>query len=746
MGQNQYSRLIIVAYRLPFHFVKKQEQFFAEQNSGGLVSAILAISGNKQPGSDPGMPSKILWVGAGDPMPENIANGELFNRQFDLVPVNIPEDIQDNYYGGFCNDLIWPLFHYFSPFTVFDDKYFDAYTRANELFASALQKVLQPGDLVWIHDYQLLLLPELVRAMDLKVHIGFFLHIPFPSFEVFRYIPRKWRKAILNGMLGANLVGFHTEDYAHYFIRSVEHTLGHRFKENIILSGNRKIQVGAFPIGIDYRHFHDACTTKPVEREKKKIRKSIGSSKLIFSVDRLDYSKGLLERLKGYETFLQRFPEWRSKVICNMVVVPSRDTIQRYRTLKNEIEATTGRINGEYGTLDWRPVVYQYKSLRFEELVALYDMSDVGLITPVRDGMNLVAKEYVACQVDRKGVLILSEMAGAAAELTESLIINPTDKNEMADAIRDALEMPSDAKKSRMLKMQKQVESSNVFAWSGDFLTRLTSPELHISFRNHNLLDEHQLQVIQSLYTNSSSRIIFLDYDGTLVPFHLNPKSAVPDKEVLGLITSLAKDEQNEVVIISGREMKYLESTFKGIPVSIVSEHGYQMRDRQGTITGNNPLNSDWKKSVLGFLQSFTSQYTGSIVEEKQSSLAFHFRGALHPVRPEDIRLLKNYLNNLKEESGDLEVLEGKKVLEIKQAGYNKGTAARRFLDSNPHGFILAVGDDTTDEALFMAMPEHAFTVKIGTDDSFAQYYLEEQPEITKLLSALHDKAGDQEK
>ncbi|MFO7370312.1 MAG: bifunctional alpha,alpha-trehalose-phosphate synthase (UDP-forming)/trehalose-phosphatase [Bacteroidales bacterium] len=524
-----FNRLVIIAYRLPFKFTRHKSGYKAVQNSGGLVSAILALSESFKKTNNRSVKQKIVWSGIGDHLMESVPGKQFENEHFDIVPVKIPSRLNDQFYGGFCNDLIWPLFHYFSTFSVMKNNYFEAYKEANALFCDEIVKHIKPGDFIWIHDYQLMLLPEMVRKKIPDATIGFFLHIPFPSYEIFRQLPRPWREVIVKGMLGADLIGFHTHDYTQHFIKSVKRTTGYECKQNIFFTPNKTVKADAFPIGIDYDKFHNASCDKPVLREKDKIRKSLGTQKLVFSVDRLDYSKGLLSRLQGYEVFLDKNPSWRSRVIFNMVVVPSRDNIEKYKEMKKEIESTVGRINGKYSTLSWRPIIYQYKSLSFNELVALYDISDVGLITPLRDGMNLVAKEFVASQNENKGALILSEMAGAAAELNEALIINPADNNEIAEAILAALEMSPQEKQTRVERMQNRIASYNVFAWAHDFFNQTYEIKSQQEIMRVKFVNPAISAKLATAYNEAERRILFLDYDGTLVAFAKYPELAVID-------------------------------------------------------------------------------------------------------------------------------------------------------------------------------------------------------------------------
>jgi trehalose 6-phosphate synthase/phosphatase len=732
-----FKRLIIVAYRLPFRIYKQKSGYKVVQNSGGLVSAILSLSESFKRNNNQLVNNKIVWSGVGDNLPEISPSEKFENEHFDVVPVKIPAKLNDQFYGGFCNDLIWPLFHYFTSYSVFNNSYFEAYKEANALICEEIIKYIRPGDFIWIHDYQLMLLPQMIREKIPDATIGFFLHIPFPSFEIFRLLPRPWRKVIINGMLGADLIGFHTHDYTQHFIKSVKRTTGYECRQTIIFTPNRVVKADAFPIGIDYDKFNNASFDNSTLIEKQKIRKIFLDKKLIFSVDRLDYSKGLLSRLQGFETFLENYPEWRSKVVFNMVVVPSRDNIEKYKEMKKEIESTVGRINGKYSTLDWRPIIYQYKSLQFHELVALYDVSDVGLITPLRDGMNLVSKEFIACQHENKGVLILSEMAGAAAELNEALIINPADNYEMADAILAALEMNSDEKQARLERMQKRLITYNVFTWAFDFFdqtyeTKRQQELMSVKFINSNITSE-----IAKKYRETSCRILFIDYDGTLVSFAKYPELAIIDNNTLDILRKLLSDSRNHVVIISGRSKDFLEKQFGNMMVTLVAEHGYFIRKAGKIWESTISTYARWKKMVMPILLEYVNRCNGTFIEEKAGSIAWHYRNA-------DLDFAQLRLNELRDELAeiirhktDFEILEGNKVLEVKSGKYDKGQAAATLMKDNNYDFILAAGDDNTDELLFGALPDSAFTIRIGLSPSFARYNLPDATHLKDFLTSI---------
>jgi len=731
---NHFERLVIAAYRLPFKFVKTKKGYRAMQNAGGLVSAILALSENLRQTRSEFIDNKIVWVGTGE-MPLDVTSwGTIENEQFDIVPVEIPHRTNELYYGGFCNDLLWPLFHYFPSYAVFEESYFEAYKEANELFFAALSKTIQPGDFIWIHDYQLLLLPELIHRHFPDATIGFFLHIPFPSFELFRLLPRQWRESLIKGMLGADLIGFHTNDYMEHFIKSVKRTTHYECRQNQIYTHRKMVKADAFPIGIDYNKFHSACTSSGVMTEKNKVQAVLNDQKLIFSVDRLDYSKGLLARLQGYETFLETYPEWHKKVMFNFVVVPSRDNIKKYRDMKKEIEATVGRLNGKYSSLSWRPIIYQYRSLPFKEMVALYNLSDVALITPLRDGMNLVAKEFVACQTTHEGVLILSEMAGAADELSEAMLINPFDRTEMANTINEALLCKDAEKHRRIEKMKRRLMEYDVFHWAYDFFNQTFDIKKLQHTMQACFIDETIVQSMTTDYQQADKRILFLDYDGTLVPFARLPELAVLPKRTLKVIEKLASDPKNEVVIISGRDKQFLDQQFGDLPISLVAEHGYFIK-KAGSVWESTVITNDaWKVKVRPILEDYVNRCKGTFIEEKSGSLVWHYRNAETEIAKVRVHELRDKLEEMIRQKTDFEILYGHKVLEVKCGRYDKGEAIKRFLQQTHYDFLLAAGDDRTDESMFRIILDKAYTIRIGASPSLAKFHINNVAGMIRLL------------
>ena len=433
-------RLVIVSNRLPFNVEIKDGRPVFHPSAGGLVTGLASFRESRRQSA--ALPAEHLWVGwpgssIDAPLREDVVRQAL--ADFKSFPVFLTEEQMEHFYLGFCNATIWPLFHYFPSFTVYQASFWAQYKQINQLFADALESILRPDDVVWIHDYHLMLLPKLVKNRQPQLSVGFFLHIPFPSFEVFRMLPGEWRRDILEGLLGADLIGFHTYEYTHHFLQSVLRILGYEHQMSQVLAQDHLVRADTFPMGIDVEKFASAARSDDTEREIHDLRNSLTGVKLILSVDRLDYSKGIANRLEGYEVFLEDNPEYHGKVALLMVVVPSRIGVVQYEMMKRQIEELVGKINGRFGRVGWTPVVYQYRHVPFTSLLALYSVSDVCLVTPLRDGMNLVAKEYVTTRGG--GVLILSEMAGAAKELPEAIIINPNDRAEIANALKQALEM-----------------------------------------------------------------------------------------------------------------------------------------------------------------------------------------------------------------------------------------------------------------------------------------------------------------
>ncbi|MFC1931557.1 bifunctional alpha,alpha-trehalose-phosphate synthase (UDP-forming)/trehalose-phosphatase [Chloroflexota bacterium] len=723
------SRLLIVSNRLPFNVVKKEGKLQFEPSLGGLATALGAFY-KSQPS---------LWVGWPGIELENMAKGEekvitdklLAERCY---PVFLTAKDVDDFYLGFCNQTVWPLFHYFTQYVEYDPELWQAYIRVNEAFADAVAKVAEDDDIIWLQDYHFMLLPKLLRDRLPKSTIGFFLHTPFPSYEVFRLLP--WRKEILEGLLGADLVGFHTHDYVWHFLTSIRNLLGYRTSVGQITTAERQVKADVFPIGINYEHYSGIARSPEVAAEVEKFRGKIGDQKIIVSVDRLDYSKGILNRLEGFSLFLDKYPEYKEKVVFILVIGPSRIRVEHYAQLKRKIEELVSVVNSKHSTIGWVPIWYLYSPLPYHSLIALYNMADVCLITPLRDGMNLVAKEYLATKTDGSGVLVFSETAGAARELGEALIINVNSMEEIAQAIAEGLTMPQKEQVARNRVMQARIQHYDVGQWASDFIASLrdfTKTQAKMVVKPLGNQDRNQLM---SDYRKSQQRLLLLDYDGTLVPFAKTPEEAKPDAELKKLLGELSKAPENEVVLISGRNKDVLEDWFGSLNVGLIAEHGVWTKEKGKSWEMMATLTSDWKKGVRAIMELAVARIPGSLIEEKDFSLAWHYRKADPRIGELRIREVVNDLLNITANT-NLKVLEGSKVVEVKSASLDKGVTALRWMARQKRDFVFAAGDDVTDEDLFRVLPSGAWSIKVRPGASLAKYSLDSPGDVRTLLQEM---------
>lgn len=733
------DRLIIASNRLPVKISEVDGEFTVEPSAGGLATGLKSY--HKQNDS-----VWIGWPGIDVTETKKKKEVEVLLAKEQCIPVYLDSELIENFYDGFSNTTLWPLFHYFTEYATFKEIYWDAYKKVNEMFAESILKNAKEGDTIWVHDYQLLLVSDLIRKQRPDIKIGFFLHIPFPSYEIIRILP--WREEILNGMLGADLIGFHTYDYARHFISSVKRLLGHDIDFNTISIDGRHVYVDVFPMGIDYEKFKSKALevqSKPIQERSKlhqdidRFLMNVPDRKLILSIDRLDYTKGIPERIKAFKRFLTDHPEFREKVSLFMLTVPSRTDVEQYQNLKSEIEELVGSVNGEFGTLGWNPIIYFYRSLPFDNLIELYSSADIALLTPLRDGMNLVAKEFVATQAGHKGVLILSEMAGAAKELGEALSVNPSNIKDVSDAIYKALTMEPELQMSAMKTMQKRIERYDVHRWASDFMSSLVKTTQIQAMNQARKVSSKNIEEFLAKYNKAKNRLLFLDYDGTLQKFFSLPGDAKPDKELLELLKKSHEIPNTDLVIISGRDKGTLNEWFGDQGFSLIAEHGAWIKDKDGDWKERTQTRSTWKESIRPVLESYVDRTPGSLIEEKTHSLVWHYRRSdleLGVLRALELSTdLSNLILNK-----DLEILEGSKVIEIKVAGINKGKAALDYLQDSNYDFIMAMGDDWTDEYLFKELPEGSITIKVGTDRSEAKYYVNNYKEVRNLISKLLTK------
>lgn len=723
------NKLVIVSTRLPISVSKINGKLHYAQSTGGLATGVSTVSKSRD----------SVWVGWPGISSDNLTakdkkeiTAEL--KKYKCHPVFLNEDQIKNFYAGYCNATVWPLFHYFTNMTEYHDVYWESYQEVNKLFFKEIRQFIAENSQVWVHDYQLMLMPKLIRDKYPKSLIGFFLHTPFPSFEIFRLLPE--REAILDGLLGANLIGFHTYDYVRHFLSSVLRTLGHESSLGVIQLEDRLVQTDAFPIGIDYKKFAKSTKQKSVKKTIKSFNLYKEKTKVILAVDRADYTKGIPARLDAFEMFLREHPEYLEKVVMVLLAAPSRENVDAYQQLREEIEQKISRINGEFSTVDWSPITYFHKSMPQSEVSALYAIADVMLVTPLRDGMNLVAKEYVAARHKDKGVLILSEMAGVASELTEALQVNPNNTKQIADAIDRALDMKPAEQKTRMRAMQERISSYTINKWAEDFIAELEETRTKESKHPKLLNDKNRGKLIVD-YKKASRRLILLDYDGTLKSFVASPDKslAYPSSKVRRVIRRMTNDPANKVVIVSGRPKNTLESFFEEKGLGLVAEHGAWVFDA-GSWVKSSLTSKKWKKPLKPVLQQFTSRTPGAVLEEKDFSFVWHYRNVspdLAFVRKEE---LKMELHSILGDS-EIDVFEGEKILEVKPRNMHKGAIVTELVSSEQWDFILCMGDDYTDEDMFRALPERANSVHVGTGETEARYIIENVKDVVDLLNNL---------
>ena len=728
------ERLLVVSNRLPLTAKRVSGRWRGERSSGGLVAAMAPLMEQ----------SDGLWLGwPGDSLPGEPEGRARLMREWEeqhgYVAVEIPAKVSRSFYEGYANDTLWPLLHGFPTRVVFAHESWTAYRAANERFAEVVLSRTRKGDLIWAHDYQLMLVPQLIRADAPDARIGFFLHIPFPSSEVFRILPE--REDLLRGLLGADSLAFQTHGHLHNFRRSLLQVLGLESQMDSVQFDGRVIRLSALPIGIQSDEWKELIGSDPkVGKRRAELNARHYGRKLIISVDRLDYTKGIPERLRTFRRLLRSSPTWRGKVTLVQVAVPSRERVPAYAELRSEVSELVGEVNGDFGTPEWQPVVYLRRSVNKQELAALYSAADVAWVGPLRDGMNLVAKEYVACQHEGDGVLVLSEFAGAAHELGEALRINPYDEVGTAAAIVRALEMPPEQRKERMAALHERVLKNDAVVWAERFIEGLREATASTAHTMHKDRPAPDTEAVRTAFVNAERRLLLLDYDGTLVDIQPRPQDAAPTPRLLTLLRDLAALPRTTTAIISGRSKVDIEGWFGDIPdLGLAVEHGALMREPGGDSWSmlRGSMDHSWKDRVRPMLEQFAASAPGSLVEDKEYALAWHYRlvdaefGAW--LANELVTTLENLLGGT-----ELAVIHGNKVVEVRYAWANKGEVAALLASRfRRKAFVLAVGDDRTDEDLFGSLPRSAWTIRVGTGSTAARFRLAGPRDVRRLLRAL---------
>lgn len=724
------SRILIVSNRLPVSVRWRGDRPHLARSDGGLTSGLAHLSQDQ------------VWFGwpgdAGKASPEQTAHIDALLARRSLRAIWLGPDEVAGFYEGFSNGVVWPLFHYLPERVPIDTDDWATYRQVNERFADAVAREWRPGDRIWVHDYHLLLLPGLLRDRLPEASIAFFLHIPFPAPDLFRTL--RWRRPLIEGLLGADVIGFHTPEYAAHFLRTARLLLAIETTADHLWWKGRPVHVGAFPMGIDVRHFETLGRDGAVVARAAAIRDEARGRRIFVGVDRLDYTKGILRRLLAFERLLEREPSVRGTVRLIQVAVPSREEVGAYRSFRRQIDELIGRINGRYGTTEAVPIHYLYRSIPQRELAALYRAADVMLVTPLRDGMNLVAKEFVATRTDEDGVLVLSEFAGAAAELKDALIVNPYDIDQVAQVMAQALALEPGERARRMRSLRGAVHRFTVHNWSSEILHRLSDnvrPPRHAAGE---MPDDALRALAAGTLSATGSITLLIDYDGTLVPYAATPDEAVPDAELLRLLASVAAHPQITLHIVSGRSVDTLNRWFWRLKADLWAEHGAaHRRSDTGTWERFVATDRDWLDRASDYLSVLANDTPGAVLEEKSTGLAWHYRGVDPSLAASRLAQIRAEVPAVLVDSA-AEMFEGHLVLEVRARGISKGLVVRDIVrTTRHHGPIVAIGDDRTDEEMFAALPPAGIAIRVGGGSTTARYSLTDYRAVRRLLGLLLD-------
>ena len=716
---------MIVSNRLPLSVTKTDGKLTYHPSVGGLATGLSAYT--RQRGT--------VWIGWPGIASDNLSDHDKQEITTELKkhrckPVFLTQRQLDDYYSGYGNGVLWPLFHDL-PTHPHNKRVWQAYQRVNKLFAEAALAVSTPDTTVWVHDYQLLLVPSLLRRGSQLQNIGFFLHIPFPAEAALRDLPET--NELLRGMLGANLIGFHTRSYSQNFLHACDMELSSGRQQDFVLFNGRTVRVAEFPMGIDYARFL-AATKLPNNRpELRKLRERYRPRTIILTVDRLDPSKGLEERLSAYRQLLREHPELHKKIVLVMIVAPSRTDIKEYAELKKRLDRLLREIASQFGERNWQPVDFIYRAVPLDSVMQYYQIADIAFITPLRDGMNLVAKEYLASNPN--GVLILSTTAGAAEELHDAIQVDPTDPDSLVEGLYRALYLPKRELRARANRMRWRLKRFTVQTWANSFITTLQRPAQAARTPIHNLTTRRS-RYLRADYHRASRRLLLLDYDGTLREFVTDPKLASPSPQLTKLLRRLGSNPANEVVMISGRSRQDLLEWFGNLPLALAAEHGAFFR-RAGGKNWHHTTSVDpaWQAEVKDVFTDYLALTPGAIIEQKDAALVWHYRAASPFHAQKNLVAMRRQLKPVLKRYG-LSEKQGHKMIEVHPSDVSKGRAAQEWV-LHDFDFVLAIGDDATDEDMFNALPPGGYSIKVGFGSSAARYRLTGVPDVLRLLDSL---------
>jgi len=727
------GRLVLCSNTLPVCAEKTADGYELTDNIGGVSSALSSIYG----GYD------SVWFGrcclSGDwssSAKSSLRKHLSAERGWHPLYFSDPGLIEGA--DAFCHRCIWPLFHYFTESCEFSDDWWQAYQTFNKKFYQMIKPSLKPNDTVWIHDYHLMLLPQMVRQDFPDITIGFFLHTPFPSFELFRILP--WRAELLRGVLGADLVGFHIYEYTRHFQSSVFRILGYESKMGNIMVDDHLVHTDSFSLGVDFAKFAVMRKSDDVKKRIDRIATKMKDRKVVLSIDRLDYSRGIENKLDVIDNFFSTKPSHIGHVVFYIRLFTSGGDTQHATAYKKKITRQVRACNDKHKTKDWKPIEMHHDTVPQEEIIALYNSADVLLVSSMRDGMNLISKEYFAARGSNAGVVVLSEFMGGTRELSEAILFNPNDRDGFLQALHKAVTMPEKKKSDSFKKMLARLQRNTAMSWSVDFMEGLKQVKTkQAEIKSRKFTEKIRTQMLADYHT-ASKRLFILDYNGTLVPLPASGKSRPPGKHIIDVLSILADNKYNTVVIITDNKRELLQKWFAKIGVDLIACSDAAIR-RNGRWHVMQELTTEWKEGARPILEKYVVRTPGSYIDEKNYSLIWHFENAVKELGEVRSREL---IDDLKSFSAteDFQLREGERLIEIKNAEAYKGKMLHNYLNEEDWEFILAVGDDWSNEYMFQHLPEQAYTLRVGSSTTSAKYSTRKQADVPELLRAVANING----
>ncbi|XP_052177114.1 alpha,alpha-trehalose-phosphate synthase [UDP-forming] 1 [Diospyros lotus] len=710
-GRPFRQRLLVVANRLPVSAVRRGEESWSlEISAGGLVTALLGVK-----------EFEARWIGwAGVNVPDEPGQRALTKALAEkrCIPVFLDEETVHQYYNGYCNNILWPLFHYLGlpqedrlATTRSFQSQFDAYKKANQMFAEVVNDHYEEGDVVWCHDYHLMFLPKCLKEYNRKMKVGWFLHTPFPSSEIHRTLPS--RSDLLRAVLAADLVGFHTYDYARHFVSACTRILGLEGTPEGVEDQGRLTRVAAFPIGIDSERFIRALEVPQVQEHIRELKERFAGRKVMLGVDRLDMIKGIPQKILAFEKFLEENPSWRDKVVLLQIAVPTRTDVPEYQKLTSQVHEIVGRINGRFGTLTAVPIHHLDRSLDFHALCALYAVTDVALVTSLRDGMNLVSYEFVACQESKKGVLILSEFAGAAQSLgAGAILVNPWNITEVATSIGQALNMSAEEREKRHRHNFVHVTTHTAQEWAETFVSELNDTVVEAQIRIRRAPPPLPVKEAIERYLQSNNRLLILGFNATLTEAVDNPGRRGGDQikemelklhpDLKEPLKALCDDLKTTIVVLSGSGRRVLDYNFSEYNMWLAAENGMFLRFTKGDWMTTMPehLNMEWVDSIKHVFEYFTDRTPRSHFETRETSLVWNYKYADVEFGRLQARDMLQHLWTGPISNASVDVVQGSRSVEVRAVGVTKGAALDRILGeivhsksiSTPIDYVLCIG------------------------------------------------------